>query len=222
MAANPQRWLVHLDEKDIADLEQAAKHFLSLERDVGTIVSEDFPLRHFNDHLAELQEELLHGTGVEVIRGLPVDHYDQRFAATIFCGIGSHLGSARSQNAQGHILGHVRDIGANANDANTRIYQTAERQTFHTDSADVVGLLCIREAKEGGMSLLVSAETIFNRMRKLRPDLLNLLFDPIATDRRGEIPDGEKAYMEIPPLSWHDGKLTVFYQRQYIDSAPAF
>ena len=29
-------------------------------------------------------------------------------------------------------------------------------------------------------------------------------------------------YMTIPPFSWHDGRLTVFYQRQYIDSAQRF
>jgi hypothetical protein len=64
--------------------------------------------------------------------------------------------------------------GADANDPNTRIYQTSARQTFHTDSADAVGLLCLREAMEGGDSLLVSVETIYNRMRAERPDLLAL------------------------------------------------
>jgi hypothetical protein len=162
------------------------------------------------------------GSGVEVIRGLPMERYDQRMAATIFCGIGAHVGTARSQNAAGHVLGHVRNVGADPSDPNTRIYQTAARQTFHTDSADVVGLICLRNAKEGGDSLLVSAETIYNRMRATRPDLLALLFDPIATDRRGEVPEGMKPWMEIPPLCWHDGKLTVFYQRQYIDSAQRF
>jgi hypothetical protein len=122
----------------------------------------------------------------------------------------------------GHILGHVRDIGADANNPNTRIYQTAERQTFHTDSSDVVGLLCIREAMEGGESLLVSTAAIYNEMIRTRPDLAALLFDQIATDRRGEVPEGQKPYLEIPPLSWHEGFLTGFYQRQYIDSAQRF
>ena len=78
--------------------------------------------------------------------------FDQLTNAAVFCGIGTHLGSARSQNAAGHILGHVRDIGRKANDPKARIYQTAERQSFHTDSADVVALLCLQDAKEGGDS----------------------------------------------------------------------
>ena len=222
MANDEAAWLYHLSSDAISDLENAARHYLSLGRDVGEITAADFPLSAFAGHLQALKEKLLHGNGIEVLRGLPVAKYSQEFAATVFCGIGAHLGSAQSQNAAGHILGHVRDLGASSQDPNTRIYQTSERQTFHTDSADVVGLLCLREAKEGGRSLLVSAETIYNRMRALRPDLLEKLFDPIATDRRGEVPDGSLPWMTIPPLSWHEGRLTVFYQRQYIDSAQRF
>lgn len=222
MLGNPDIWLHHLTSKEIADLESAARHFLSLGVDVGEISKDTFPLTIFADHIEVLTQKILNGVGLEVLRGLPIAEYSQEFAATVFCGIGAHLGSARSQNAKGHILGHVRDIGADGNDPNSRIYQTSDRQTFHTDSADVVGLLCIREAKEGGKSLLVSAESIYNRMKAERPDLLEKLFDPIATDRRGEIPKGAKPFMEIPVLSWNKGYLTVFYQRQYIDSAQRF
>lgn len=215
-------WLVHLTPEDIADLEQAARHFLGLGRDIGQITRDAFPLAHFGTPLERMKETLLHGHGFEVLRGLPVEAYAPEMAAAIFCGIGAHLGSARSQNADGHVLGHVRNIGLSPDDPNSRIYQTNARQTFHTDSADVVGLLCLREAMEGGDSLLVSVETLYNRMRAARPDLLERLFDPLATDRRGEVPPGMEPYMTIPPLSWHAGKLTVFYQRQYIDSAQRF
>ena len=215
-------WLIELTIQQIAELESAAAHYLSLGRDVGEITADAFPLPTFAVHLASLSNKLLNGHGFEVLRGLPVATYTQETAATIFCGIGAHLGRARSQNAAGHILGHVRNIGADANNTNTRIYQTAERQTFHTDSADVVGLLCLRAAQIGGMSLLVSVETIANRMADTRPDLLALLFDPIATDRRGEVPEGAAPFMTIPVLSWHAGQLTVFYQRQYIESAQRF
>jgi hypothetical protein len=222
MAANADRWLLHLTPDEIAELEQAAHSFLAQTKEIGGITKEKFPLPTFGLHLTRLKQTLINGIGFEVIRGLPVAQYSQEVAATIFCGIGAHLGSARSQNAMGHILGHVRDVGADAKDPNTRIYQTAERQTFHTDSSDAVGLLCVREAMEGGESLLVSTTTIYNEMVGKRPDLAALMFDPIATDRRGEVPEGQKPYLEIPPLSWHAGFLTGFYQRQYIDSAQRF
>lgn len=222
MADRSAEWSIELSAEDIQDLESAAQHYRSLGRDVGEITAAEFPLAHFDRHLESMKRKLLRGIGFEVLRGLPVEKYDQEFAATVFCGIGSHVGTARSQNAQGHILGHVRDTGATSRDPKTRIYQTAERQSFHTDSADIVGLLCLRDAKEGGDSLLVSALTIYNRMRAERPDLLALLFEPIATDRRGEVPEGADPYMTIPVLNWHMNELTVFYQRQYIDSAQRF
>ncbi len=222
MQANSAEWLVELSGADLADLEQAATHFLSLNRDIGEITKADFPLTRFAAHLEALREKLVHGIGFEVLRGLPVRGYSQEMAAAIFCGVGAHLGSARSQNAAGHILGHVRDVGADANDPNTRIYQTHDRQTFHTDSADIVGLLCLQDAREGGDSMLVSVEAIYNRMRAENPNLLERLFDPIATDRRGEVLEGQMPFMTIPPLSWHEGRLTAFYQRQYIDSAQRF
>ena len=89
----------------------------------------------------------------------------------------------------GHVLGHVQDLGLDVADPNVRIYQTNERQTYHTDSCDIVGLLCLKTAQSGGLSALVSSTTIFNEMRRRRPDLLKLLFQPLATDRRGEVPE---------------------------------
>jgi len=222
MQNKPESWLYCLAPAEVEDLENAARHFLALGRNVGQISKESFPLSVFNKHIIDLKHCLLTGTGVEVLRGLPISSYTQEFAAVVFCGIGVHLGRARSQNAQGHILGHVRDIGANVNDPSSRIYQTSERQSFHTDSADVVALLCLKNAKQGGKSLLVSAESIYNRMKTECPELIFKLFEPISTDRRGEIPEGAKPFMNIPVLCWEHGFLTVFYQRQYIESAQRF
>ncbi len=143
-------------------------------------------------------------------------------AAAIFMGLGVHMGKPRSQNARGHLLGHVYDVGLASADPNVRLYQTRQRQTFHTDSCDVVGLLCLREARRGGDSLVVSALEVFNEMRRRRPELLAQLLDPMPHDRRGEVPRGMKPYFDIPVFSWHLGLLTVFYQRQYFDSAQRF
>ncbi|MFW2381830.1 MAG: TauD/TfdA family dioxygenase [Acidimicrobiales bacterium] len=170
----------------------------------------------------ELRRELTQGQGFQLIRGLPVDTLTPTEAGDVFFFFGSLLGSPRSQNAAGELLGHVRNVGADANDPNVRIYQTDRRQTFHTDSADVVGLMCLETAASGGESLLVSVATIYNRMLETDAELTALLFEPIATDRRGEVPEGERGYFTIPVLNWFDDRLTVMYQRQYIDSAQRF
>ena len=169
--------------------------------------------------MAKLQNELREGLGFKLIRGLPVDQYDAATYSTIFCGIGSHLGLARSQNAAGHLLGHVRDIGLDVANPSTRVYQTTARQHFHTDSSDVVGLLCLKEAKHGGISMLSSTITVYNEFKLKFPNLLKYLFKPISRDRRGEIPFGKKPFYNLPVLNWYKGKLTGVYHRGYIDSA---
>lgn len=222
MAEQPERWRTVLSDAQIKELEAATHYFLSLNLPLAQLSADRFPLSELGQVLAVKKENLLHGAGFELLSGLPVERYSPAFAATLFYGVGAHLGSARSQNAQGHLLGQVRDTGADANNPGTRIYQTAARQSFHTDSADVVGLLCLQQARSGGDSMLVSAVSIFNRMRNECPELARLLFEPVATDRRGEVPEGAKPYMMIPVLSWYQQQLTVFYQRQYIESAQRF
>ncbi len=222
MAQKKSEWILYLDEHEIAELETAAGSLLDNNQNIATLTAAQFPLPTLEPKLEAIRKELIHGRGFVLLRGLPVSRYSEREAGTIFYGLGCHLGAPRSQNAAGHMLGHVRDLGMKSSDPKVRIYQTNERQTFHTDSCDVVGLLCLKTAKQGGTSLLVSASAIFNEMHRQRPDLLQLLLQPIATDRRGEVPEGMLPYLFIPVFSFYKDYLTVFYQRQYIDSAQRF
>ena len=215
-------WLIDLTEAELAEVEANVRRLAAHEADIAAISAVDFPSPTLRLTLDRALSDLLRGRGFVLLRGLPVQRWSVREAAIAFMGIGAHLGSARSQNAKGHVLGHVQDLGLKSDNPNVRIYQTSERQTYHTDSSDVVGLLCLQTARRGGLSTLVSAATIYNEMRRRRPDLLRLLLDPIATDRRGEVPVGMKPYLTIPVFSWHAGYLTIFYQRQYIDSAQRF
>jgi hypothetical protein len=218
-------WIVRLSEAEIEEVERAADHLAQSAEsfvDVTSIKAENFPLPALRPRLRELLEEVLSGRGFVLIKSLPVERWTKRQAAIAFLGIGVHLGHLRMQNAGGHVLGHVKDLGRSSTDPNTRIYQTRDRQTHHTDSCDVVGLLCLRTAKSGGLSNLVSSTTIFNEMRRRRPDLLRVLLDKIETDRRGEVPEGGKPYFSIPVFNWHEGLLSTIYQRQYIESARRF
>lgn len=216
-------WVMPLSSAEIAEIEAATSGLVSRDADIAAIAARDFPLPVLGPRLkTRVRDEVLNGRGFLLMRGLPVERWSMRETATAYFGLGAHLGRARSQNGEGHVLGHVQDLGLDVRDPNVRVYQTNARQTFHTDSCDIVGLLCLKTAQAGGLSALVSSTTIFNEMRRRRPDLLKLLFEPIATDRRGEVPEGQKPYFEIPVFNWYRGYLTAIYQRQYIDSAQRF
>ncbi len=215
-------WLVQFTEHEIAEIEAATKRLAATARDIVTIRCDEFPVPTLHSRLQALLDEVLNGRGFVLLRGLPIERWTQYEAALAFYGLGTHLGNARSQNAKGHVLGHVKDLGLSSDDPTTRIYQTSERQTYHTDSCDVVALLCLQPAKTGGLSSLVSSVTIYNEIRRRRPDLLPVLFAPIETDRRGEVPAGQLPYFRIPIFNWHAGLLSTIYHRQYIESARRF
>jgi hypothetical protein len=221
--AKRTEWLHVLSADDLGEIAEAVRTLARSDTDIARITKADFPLPTLGRKLGEICNEVVNGRGFALLRGFPVARWSMREAATAYFGIGSHLGNARSQNAKGHVLGHVRDLGRNAaSDPTARVYQTRERQTYHTDSCDVVGLLCLRTAKSGGASALVSSMTIYNEMLKRRPDLLALLFEPMHTDRRGEVPAGQKPWHDIPVFNWYEGCLSALYARRYIESARRF
>jgi hypothetical protein len=215
-------WIERLSETDIAEVERAVRELEKSPIDLVRITANDVLLTNLASRLNSILDDVLNGRGFVLIRALRVERWTRRQAAIAFLIIGAQLGNLRMQNAEGHLLGYVRDLGRSSDDPNTRIYQTRERQTHHTDSYDVVGLLCLQAAKSGGLSSLVSSTTIFNEMRSRRPDLLRVLMEPIETDRRGEVPEGGKPYFKIPVFNYHMGQVSAIYQRQYIESARRF
>ncbi len=220
--ATRRDWTYTWSAAEVAEIESAAVAALESGVDLAMLRACDFPLPGLAARLHRIRAEVLRGRGFVLLRGLPVDRWPLRLSAAAFIGIGAHLGAAVSQNALGHVLGHVRDLGLRSDDPAVRLYQTAERQTFHTDSCDIVGLLCLQTARSGGDSALLSSSAVWNEMRRRRPDLARWLLQPVATDRRAEVPPGALPHFTIPVYSWFEGELSVIYQRQYIDSAQRF
>lgn len=220
--ATREDWIERLSSAELDEIGAAARGLLDAGIDWQSARADAFSLPTMRPRLERILGEILEGRGFVLFRGLPVEPWGRKLAATAFMGIGLHLGALRPQNRQGHLLGHVKDLGLSSRDPNVRIYQTRERQNYHTDSCDVVGLLCLQPARKGGLSSLVSTVAIFNEMRRRRPDLARVLFEPIETDRRGEVPAGGKPYFQVPVFNWHAGKLSAIYHRTYIDSARRF
>ena len=213
-------WIEALSDAEVAEIERATQLTIDRlrdpERELVSLRKQDFPLPTLAPRLGRILGEVLAGRGFVLIRRLPVERWSKLQRALAFCGLGTYWGNLRSQNAEGHVLGHVKDLG---DPEAPRLYRTNKRQGYHTDSCDGVALLCLNTAKEGGLSSLVSSVTLFNEIRRRRPDLLPCLFAPIETDRRGEVPEGQKPYFRIPVFSWHGGLLSAIYQRKYIDEA---
>ena len=183
----------------------------------------DFPLSGLQKTLQEIERDFLLGRGVALIRGLPVDQYSRRQAAIAYWGIGIRLGVPVSQNGKGHLLGHVKNLSGDDFETSThRGYHTSTELPWHADSCDVVSLLCLKTAKSGGESFIVSSAAIHNEMIARRPDLAAELAKPWYRDRRGEIPDGKDPWWSLPVFNYVDGKLVTSWQGKYIRAAQRF
>lgn len=220
LAKRPDEWTWTLSAQEVGEIEAAVAGVSG--RDIATITRADFPLPTMGPKLDRLREEILNGRGFALLRGLPVEGRPIAESAAAYWGIGTYLGHARSQNAKGHVLGHVRDMGLATTDPKVRIYQTTERQNFHTDSCDIVGLLCLKTARTGGLSSITSSMSIHNAMARTRPDLLARLFQAFATDRRGEVPEGKLPWFDIPVFNEYAGYLSVIYAPHYVRSSQRF
>jgi hypothetical protein len=212
-------WIRAFSAAELAEIDAAVRAFQKSGANLAGISPASFPLPTLSAVFDGLLAELLEGRGFVMLRGFPVDRYTREQQAIAYLGLGSWLGSARSQNAKGHLLGHVKDLGLDIRDPNVRYYQTSRRLEYHTDSVDIVGLLCLKTAKSGGESFIASSMTVYNDILARRPELLPALFEPFPTDRRGEVPEGMKPWFDMPVFHWHAGRLSCIYVRQYIESA---
>ena len=214
-------WLLQFTPQELEELDAAIRAHFAQGREMGDISAATFRLPLLGKRLESLLDQVLHGCGFAMLRGFPISRYTTAESAVAYLGIGAHLGSFRSQNAKGHLLGHVCDLGLDIRKPTTRYYQTNRELEYHTDSCDIVGLLCLKTSKSGGESRLVSSVTLHDEMLRRRPDLWRQLFDPFPTDRRGEVPPGMLPWFDLPVFNWHAGELSTIFSGQYIRSAQA-
>jgi len=211
-------WMVTLTPAQIAELDAALAHVKSRGLRLAALRREDVPLPTLAATMAGWRRELADGRGFLVVRGLPVERWGDADASLIYWGLGLHLGRPGAQNAEGDLLGHVRDTGEDASDPFVRRYRTAGDIAYHCDLADVVGLLCLRAARAGGASRLVSSVTVYNEILRRRPDLVDRLYEPFCLDRRNE-GDAGPGWVPVIPCRHAGGRLRTFYHSDYFRSA---
>lgn len=220
-----QDWIFQFPGYALAEIEGAMHEIQAKKLAPPNFSKEDFPLPTFSGELRKMLDELEHGRGFFLMRGFPIERYSEPEAEIIFWGLSKHLGIPLSQNAEGHLLGRVRNMGLDINKTNVRAYQTSAELIFHNDQSDVIFLMCLKQAKAGGLSRLVSVTAIQNEIQRRCPDLFEELYKPYYIDRRGERgreDEGDLPYYAIPVLSYHKNLVTARYIRGYIESAQRF
>jgi len=212
-------WHYVLDAEERRELLAATEQAMARGGHIQDIRQEDFPLPTLAATFVRLRREIVRGRGFVLVRDMPIEGLSFPEQACMYWGMGTYFGSARSQNTRGHLLGHVTDISAQFENKSDRGYLTARHLPYHCDSVDVVGLMCLRKAKEGGLSSVVSSYTIHNEIWARRPDLAPLLYGPVPRDRRDEIPEGKGPWYELPVFNFFEGRLAINFLRKHIDTS---
>jgi hypothetical protein len=224
--ADPETWTLRLTPDDHAELDAALRSATATTDDPLAIGRDDFPLGRLDPvdglaaKLAGVVGDLLDGRGFVRISGLDVDRYSDAELTLLYWGIGLHLGEPWPQNAHGHVLGDVTDQGKSVADPTSRGNELGGiGLDYHTDGSDLVGLLCLRTARTGGLSCVANAVAIHNVMVREWPELALALYGELPSDLRGEQADGQRPYSLVPAFTAHHGRLFVRFIPAYIHAS---
>src|SRR5439155_14544908 len=110
--------------------------------------------------------------------------------------------------------------GRRYGELDVRGYETNAHLPFHTDSGDVVGLLCLRRAESGGLSSVVSAVTIHNEILKRHPEYLAPLYRGFHYIRReAALSESPVTPYRLPVFGARNGLVSVRLIRNQINAA---
>ncbi|MEA2780976.1 MAG: hypothetical protein QOK29_2520 [Rhodospirillaceae bacterium] len=212
-------FVMTLDAGALAAIDECLRPLAAAGRRIADLQATDFANRALAAAMRPLKAALRDGRGLVLLRGLPAERYDTASLEMIFWGLGTHLGTGVSQSVLGDRLGHVKDV--TDVDPHARAYRNRDELTLHTDLPDIVGMMCVRPARAGGVSRFASALSLHNAILAARPDLLPALYRGYPYHRLGEHGPGQSPVTphRVPVFSLVDGVLSIRYTRTCMDYA---
>jgi hypothetical protein len=210
--ADRSNWTFELLDEELDELEGAVRGVRARGLELQQVTASDFPLIRLAPKIRQISHNLTVGPGLALVTGLPArTRFSDEDTSLIFWGIGRHLGMPVSQNRRGHLLGHVLDKREQGESAkpHTRLYEAGGSFVFHRDKSDVVGLLCLRKAKQGGESLVASSMAMHNVMLEECPDQLEALYHEFYADKYGEEQPGSKPFFPTSVFSSVNGVVSA-------------
>ena len=215
--------------KDDIAFDLGARHAAALEdvllrvrrKDLADIAPEDCRHPALDADLAKVFLAIQEGRGIVIVRGIPVAGHSVEDVGRMFWALGAHFGRGVSQSARGDVLGLVQDETPPGGEESARGYTSRRELSLHVDLAQIVGLMCVRQARAGGYSQYAAGLAIHNEIAAIRPDLLPVLYRGFPYHRRGEeAPDAPCITpYDIPVFSVKDGEMSIFMVREILNAA---
>lgn len=206
----PPDWTVPLPPAAVDELERVAEQLRRHPLPILLLAPGDFDLAACAAVMATVGRKLREGIGLVVIDRLPVERFSADESRALYWLLAAMLGRLVAESWEGTMIYDVRDTGQPLGYGVRRSVTNLEL-LFHTDGPwldlppELVGLLCLHPAKEGGVSRFLSLVTVHNEMRRRHPELLPRLYRPFPWDRQAEhAPRDEKVGWQ--PVFQDDGR----------------
>ncbi|NML93404.1 TauD/TfdA family dioxygenase [Novosphingobium sp. TW-4] len=218
-----QDWIYELDGAQLAELEALGARFMAEDPDLRTVQAEDYPLVACAEACEAWRQEVDFGRGFVLVRGLRAELYSDALSSAIYYILGLHMGDPIRQNEMGDLIDHVYATSDKTMDDPTALSsKVRDKLVYHSDSSDIVALMCLRGAKEGGASCLVSGAQIYNEILARRPDLAPLLFEPFHWDWRRQDHEAPADTYTSPIVSIEEGVFSMYAGSLYILTAQEY
>ena len=208
---NNNTWKKVLNNEQVKELLEALGNVKNLNKKFPDFSKKEFILNTLGVNLNSWSKELENGSGFMLLKNIPIHGLNEEDTNILYYGLGLYLGEPVRQNPSGDLIGKVMNIG-DLSDRQTRVYETNAYLPYHSDPSDLVGLLCIRKAKSGGISSLISSHAIYNEILDNYKEYLSILYKPMYYPHLG----GSEPALS-PIYSFYENKMTCRYMRQYIE-----
>jgi hypothetical protein len=214
-------WKYTLSGAEAAELLDAVRRCVRQQggegQEVTGITREQFTLPGLGPTIGAWAREINDGRGFLLVSGLPASEMSDTELRAAFWGIGLYLGSPVSQNSYGDMFGDVYDQGVKMGTGRVRGYRTNQRLRFHTDRCDIVGLLCVRPARTGGLSSIASSTRVYYEILRHHPEYIAPLMKGYIHANMEE--GGHLATRRVPVYSVHEGVVSCRILRNTIENA---
>ena len=141
---------IRLTERNVAALETLLERNRAKARDEITLDDSRHP--DLDDDLAAAYREVMFGKGLIVLAGFPLDGHDIDEIERIYWMVCCHFGRLVSNNSFGHRMVRVQQEVLPGGVQPARGTKSRAELAMHNDAADILALLWIHQAVEGGES----------------------------------------------------------------------
>jgi alpha-ketoglutarate-dependent taurine dioxygenase len=155
--------------------------------------------------MEQVRAILTDGVRFALLQGLPLDQLSLDDAKALYWILSSMLARPVAQKLDGTMIYDVHDTGRKAlPGSGVRPDKTNIDLQFHNDNSynfmmpEFVGLLCVRPARDGGLSRVMSFATAHNALRERHREVLPRLYQPFWFDRQREYHPGEPETFSAP------------------------